>query len=86
MKTLLLFLPLALILSGCWETGKWVKPEWIWDQYEKDRNDCHVYSQEHQTFGGQMAKAAAPDYVSHYRSKAFAQCMQGKGYVWKLTK
>jgi hypothetical protein len=73
-------------VAACWETGRWVKEDKTWEQYERDRNDCYMYSQEHQTFGGKMAVASAPDYVSHYRSKAFASCMEGKGYKWEPTK
>jgi len=84
MTKLIILLVLAIFLGGCAASGGyWTKPDYSWDQYQKDKNECRAIDPDHYSAGMMqfilLSGAIDPDVES---SDAYQYCMKMRGYEW----
>lgn len=84
-KLLMLAMVLGLMVSGCayTRTGYWTKPDYAWEQYSKDRDECLTIAPYRYGFGLQILQVyGQPPPMGATHSRAFCYCMEMRGYEW----
>lgn len=77
-RTGLMVIVVALVLSGCVPTTKWVKPDTPQEQQDKEWAEC-AYDVE-KAFAGVNPRAIQGFGLQYERGKLFRQCIELKGF------
>ncbi len=75
-----------IFLAGCAYTGGyWTKPDYSWEQYKSDRDDCTAIASYWNPTAGFFTPTMVRQNIPPQHTRRFGYCMEMRGYEWVQT-